>query len=136
MTTADVLTEPLPETVAAERLRQHLEQIAHERDAAYRALQEREAELARIQRIGKVGGVEVDFREGFKNRRSPEYLILHGLPPAAAEESHEACVNRNHPDDRTEAVRHFFDALAGSSEDYTAEYRIIRPNDGETRWIT
>ena len=74
ITTADTLNDPLPETIAAERLRQHLEEIARERDNAYRALQEREAELARIQRIGKVGGLEVDFREGFKNRRSPEYL--------------------------------------------------------------
>jgi PAS domain S-box-containing protein len=129
------LTDPLLETTAAERLRQHLEEIARERDEAYRALQEREAELARIQRIGKVGGVEVDFREGFKNRRSPEYLMLHGLPPESADELHEAWVNRIHPDDRAATVRHFFDALAGSSEDYTAEYRIIRPNDGETRWI-
>ena len=135
ITTADALNDPLPETVAAERLRQHLEDVARERDNAYRALQEREAELARIQRIGKVGGVEVDFREGFKNRRSPEYLIIHGLPPEAADESHEDWVNRIHPDDRDATVKHFFDALAGASEDYSAEYRIIRPSDGETRWI-
>jgi PAS domain S-box-containing protein len=135
MTTADALNDPLPETIAAERLRQHLEDVARERDNAYRALQEREAELARIQRIGKVGGFEVDFREGFKNRRSPEYLMLHGLPPEAAEESHEEWVNRIHPDDRDATVKHFFEALAGTSEDYSAEYRIIRPNDGETRWI-
>ncbi len=71
----------LPETAAAERLRQHLEEIAHERDRAHRALQEREAELARIQRIARVGGLEIDFRDGVKNRRSPEYLLVHGLPP-------------------------------------------------------
>lgn len=132
---ADALNDPLPERIAAERLRQHLEDVARERDNAYRALQEREAELARIQRIGKVGGVEVDFREGFKNRRSPEYLMIHGLPPEAADETHEAWVNRIHPEDRDAAVRHFLDALAGTSEDYTAEYRIIRPSDVETRWI-
>lgn len=135
MTTADTLNDPLPETIAAERLRQHLENVARERDNAYRALQEREAELARIQRIGRVGGLEVDFREGFKNRRSPEYLMIHGLPPEAADETHEDWVNRIHPDDRDAAVKHFLDALAGASEDYTAEYRIIRPSDGETRWI-
>nr|WP_249137855.1 PAS domain S-box protein [Bradyrhizobium canariense] len=129
------MNDPLPETIAAERLRQHLEDVARERDNAYRALQEREAELARIQRIGKVGGLEVDFREGFKNRRSPEYLMLHGLPPEAADESHEDWINRIHPDDRDATVRHFLEALAGTSEDYTAEYRIIRPSDGETRWI-
>ena len=135
MTTADALNDPLPETPAAQRLRQHLEEVARERDDAYRALQEREAELARIQRIGKVGGLEVDFRHGFKNRRSPEYLLLHGLPPEAAEETHEDWVNRIHPEDRDETVRHFIDAVAGTSEDYTAEYRIIRPSDGKTRWI-
>ncbi len=126
ITTADALNDPLPETIAAERLRQHLEEIARERDNAYRALQEREAELVRIQRIGKVGGLEVDFREGFKNRRSPEYLMLHGLPPDAADESHEDWVSRIHPDDRDATVKHFLEALTGMSEDYTAEYRIIR----------
>jgi PAS domain S-box-containing protein len=135
ITPANALNDPLPETIAAERLRQHLEDVARERDNAYRALQEREAELARIQRIGKVGGLEVDFREGFKNRRSPEYLMLHGLPPEAADESHEDWINRIHPDDRDATVKHFIDALSGSSEDYTAEYRIIRPSDSETRWI-
>jgi PAS domain S-box-containing protein len=125
----------LPETVAAERLRQHLEEIARERDRAHRALQEREAELARIQRIGRVGGVEVDFRDGFRNRRSPEYLIIHGLGPDAVNEPHEDWVNRIHPDDRERAIKHFFDAMAGTSKDYMAEYRIIRPSDGETRWI-
>ena len=129
------MNDPLPETLAAERLRQHLEDIARERDDAYRALQEREAELARIQRIGKVGGLEVDFREGFKNRRSPEYLMIHGLPPEAADETHDDWINRIHPDDRDATVKQFLDALAGTSEDYTAEYRIIRPNDGKIRWI-
>src|SRR6185503_9093316 len=109
MTTPDT-TNVLPDIAAAERLQQHLQEIADERDRAHRALQEREAELARIQRIGKVGGVEVDFREGFTNRRSPEYLIIHGLPPEAWNEPHEDWVNRIHPDDREQTVRHFLDA--------------------------
>src|SRR5436190_8132256 len=125
----------LPEAAAAERLRQHLEDIARERDRAHRALQEREAELARIQRIGRVGGVEVDFREGFTNRRSPEYLIIHGLAPEARNESHENWVNRIHPEDREPTLKHFLDALAGRDKEYTAQYRIIRPNDGQVRWI-
>src|SRR5712672_1869354 len=128
-------SDTLPEAAAAERLRQHLEEIARERDRAHRALQEREAELARIQRIARVGGVEVDFHDGFKNRRSPEYLIIHGLPPDAANETHEDWVNRIHPEDRERTVKYFLDALAGRSEDYSAEYRIVRPNDGQTRWI-
>ncbi|MGC2776439.1 MAG: hypothetical protein WA418_12500, partial [Bradyrhizobium sp.] len=46
----------LPEAAAAAELRQHIEEIARDRDQAYLALQEREAELARIQRIARVGG--------------------------------------------------------------------------------
>jgi len=133
MTSSDS-SSVLPES-ATDRLRQHLQQIASERDRAHRALQEREAELARIQRIGRVGGVEVDFREGFKNRRSPEYLIIHGLPPDAANETHEQWVERIHPDDRVRTVKQFLDALAGRDEDYNATYRIVRPSDGQTRWI-
>src|ERR1700744_3804086 len=127
--------DALPETAAAENLQRHLEEIAQQRDKAHRALQEREAELARVRRTGRVGGVEVDFRDGFKNRRSPEYLVIHGLPPDAAHESHEDWVNRIHPEDRERTVQHFLDALKGPSKDYSAEYRIVRPNDGETRWI-
>ena len=33
------------------------------------------------------------LRDGFANRRSPEYLRLHGLPPEAENESHEAWVS-------------------------------------------
>jgi PAS domain S-box-containing protein len=124
-----------PERAAAERLRQHLQEIAHERDRAHWALQEREAELARIQRMARVGGLAIDFRDGLKNRRSPEYLLVHGLPPEAANETYENWVDRIHPEDRERTVKHLFGALKGESEDYSAEYRIIRPSDGETRWI-
>ena len=105
--------EVLPEAAAAAELRQHIEEIARDRDQAYRALQEREAELARIQRIARVGGVEVDLRDGYRNRRSPEYLIIHGLPPEAVHETHEDWVNRVHPDDRAKA-----------EQDFLAEYGI------------
>src|SRR3954469_14290345 len=128
-------SEAPTDAARTEQLRHDLETLVRERDAAFRALQEREAELARIQRIGKVGGVEVDFREGFKNRRSPEYLIIHGLPPEARNETDEEWVNRIHPDDREQTLKHFLDALAGTQEEYTAQYRIIRPSDGQMRWI-
>src|ERR1044071_3418313 len=96
MTTSDT-ANVLPDIAAAERLRPHLEESADERDRAHRALQEREAELVRIQRIAGVGGLEIDFRDGVKNRRSPEYLLVHGLPPEAANETHEERGRRIHP---------------------------------------
>lgn len=129
------MNDSLGGATSADDLRQHLLEISRERDSAYRALQEREAELARVQRIGRVGGVEVDLRAGFRNRRSPEYLLIHGLPLEASNESHQDWVDRIHPDDREETERQFLATIAGMEGDYTAEYRIIRPNDGELRWI-
>jgi PAS domain S-box-containing protein len=103
---------------------------------AAEALREREAELARVQQIGRIGGLEVDLRTGFRNRRSPEYLLIHGLPPEAVNETHEDWVARVHPDDREATEKKFRDAVAGQVRDYTVRYRIIRPNDGELRWIS
>src|ERR1700704_5878894 len=100
------------------------------------ALREREAELARVQQVGRIGGLEVDLRTGFRNRRAPEYLLIHGLPPDAANESHEDWVGRIHPEDREATEKKFRDAVAGNVRDYSVQYRIIRPSDGETRWIS
>ena len=105
-------------------------------DEALRQLRAREAELARVQRIGRIGGLEVDLRGGqFRNRRSPEYLIVHGLPPEAANESHEDWVARIHPQDRERVLGHFENTVFSREQDYEVEYRIIRPSDGEVRWI-
>jgi PAS domain S-box-containing protein len=107
-----------------------------EEHLAATALREREAELARVQQIGRIGGLEVDLRTGFRNRRSPEYLLIHGLPPEAANESHEDWVQRIHPDDREATEKKFRDAVAAKDREYTVQYRIVRPSDGELRWIS
>src|ERR1700709_408212 len=86
---------------------------------AAEALREREAELARVQQIGRIGGLEVDLTTGFRNRRSPEYLSIHGLPPDAANETHEEWVQRIHPEDREATERKFRDAVAGDVREYT-----------------
>ena len=99
------------------------------------ALRARERELARVQRIGGVGGVEVDLRDGFRARRSPEYMLLHGLPPDEADETLDQWVERIHPDDRERTRRHFLGAAAGADRAYEAEYRVTRPDDGRVRWI-
>lgn len=103
---------------------------------AVAAVREREADLARVQQIGQVGGLEVDLAPGARNRRSPEYLALHGLSPDGVEESHEDWLRRVHPDDREGARQKFDQAISGEARDYTSEYRILRPSDGEVRWIS
>ncbi|WP_372622424.1 sensor histidine kinase [Falsiroseomonas sp.] len=103
-----------------------------------RAVTGAEAALRRVQRIGRVGGFEVDLRPEAKllSRRSTEYAELHGIPPSRATDGHEDWVARLHPADRARAKRHFLEAIAdGSAQtDYEQEYRIVLP-DGEVRWI-
>lgn len=111
--------------MSADRIAELEAEVAHLRNV-----------LERVQRIGMIGSVEVDLRNGaFRNFRSPEYLAIHGLPSDAAHESHADWLARIHPDDRARTENHFLVAVQGSETDYTAEYRIIRPSDGETRWI-
>jgi PAS domain S-box-containing protein len=105
------------------------------REAAEQALRKREQELAQVQKIGRIGGLEVDLRTGYRNTRSPEYLRVHGLPPEAANESHEDWVQRLHPAERADVEEHFKATVAGNAREYHAEYRIIRPSDGQVRWI-
>ncbi|WP_375457857.1 sensor histidine kinase [uncultured Enterovirga sp.] len=106
-----------------------------ERRADETALRQREAELAHVQRIVGIGSLQVELTAGFRNRRSPEYLKLHGLPPEAADEPHEDWVARIHPEDREKVDGDFRRAVEGHAVQYEAEYRIVRPSDGETRWI-
>lgn len=116
--------------------------ITHRKEAEVALLEKdaqlarREAELTRAHRIAKLGSYEVDCREGkFISRRSPEYLRIHGLSPEEWNEPHDAWMQRVHPDDRVASEAAFKDAVANGATEYEAEYRIIRPNDGATRWI-
>jgi PAS domain S-box-containing protein len=100
-----------------------------------RAVRDRESELASVQQIARIAGITVNLRDGFRNeRRSPEYLAIHGLPPDAID-THEDWVRRLHPDDRARTVQHLLEALSGTQEHYSSEYRVIRPSDGQIRWI-
>jgi PAS domain S-box-containing protein len=58
------------------------------------------------------------------------------LLPDATHESHEDWVRRIHPDDREVTEKKFRDAIASHVRDYTVQYRIVRPIDGEVRWIS
>jgi PAS domain S-box-containing protein len=99
-------------------------------------LSRRVAELSRVQRIGRVGGFEIDLRGGqFLNYRSPEYLSVHRLSAQAAQEAHEAWVQRMHPEDRERAEAHFKNCVAGNARHYASEYRILIPGEG-VRWIS
>jgi PAS domain S-box-containing protein len=100
-----------------------------------RTLKDRENDLARVQKIARIGGVAVDLRNGFDNgRRSPEYMEIHGLCPDAID-THEDWIKRIHPDDRDQALNSFLTAVNAADARYSSEYRIVRPSDGQVRWI-
>ncbi|MCW8086668.1 sensor histidine kinase [Sabulicella glaciei] len=99
------------------------------------ALAASESRLRRVQRIGRVGGFEIDLATG-ANLRSPEYMVLQGHPAAARTEQHRDWVARLHPEDRERAERHFLEAVRdfAPTTHYEQEYRILTP-EGEERWI-
>ena len=99
------------------------------------ALATREAQLARVQRIGRIGGFEVDLRSSdFWAQHSPEYRALHALTPDVENEPHQAWLARLHPDDRARADATLRAAISSGAFRYNNEYRIVLPH-GETRWI-
>jgi PAS domain S-box-containing protein len=95
----------------------------------------REAGPAGLQQLAKVAVIAVDLRDGFRSeRRSPEYRAIHGLA-ADVDDTHEDWVRRLHPEDRAGALQNFINAVNGSAEQLSSQYRIIRPSDGQVRWI-
>lgn len=100
------------------------------------ALAVSEARLRRVQRIGMVGGFEIELHSGI-NHRSGEYMALQGQHAAPVTERHQDWIARLHPEDREKAERTFLRAIAQDSgiTDYAQEYRIITPA-GEVRWIS
>jgi PAS domain S-box-containing protein len=79
-----------------------------DRQRDIQALRGRELELARVQRIGGVGGLEVDLANGFRSQRSPEYLPLHGLPADFVNDTQEQWIARIHPEDRERVETYFW----------------------------
>lgn len=114
--------------------RQVMTQLEHKRTLA--ALVRREKDLERIHRIAGVGGFEVELHPDLRGRRSPQYLDIHGLPADAVEETHEDWLRRLHPEDRGRAEGQLFEAIRSGVTSYRTEYRIVRPSDGEVRWIS
>jgi PAS domain S-box-containing protein len=94
-----------------------------------------EHDLPSSDAASRVGSVEIDVAAGLTARRSPQYRRLHGLPPETEQETHADWLSRVHPDDRVRAERALYEALSGNGAVYENEYRIIRPIDGEVRWI-
>ena len=102
---------------------------------AVQELRESESRLRLVQQAAQVGSFDWDLRTG-AIYRSAEYLALHGLPadaPLRGQYS-DQWIERLHADDRDAVVANFrYDTAKVGSFD--REYRIVRADNGETRWI-
>jgi len=97
-----------------------------------RALERREASLARAQRIADLGNWDwcVDDDTLFW---SDQVYRIFGVEPGQFEATYEAFLSFVHPDDR-ERVRDAVDAALDGTAPYDLEHRVVRP-DGTVRTV-
>ena len=96
-------------------------------------LREREQLLAEAQSVANMGSYVLDVPSGRWECSEMLDRIL-GLP-SAGEHTVAAWENLLHPDDRDRLQEYFqHDVIAGGQR-FDADYRIVRPADGETRWV-
>ena len=98
-------------------------------------LRENEERLRLVQAAGGIGSFDWDMVTG-RIHRSPEYLALQGLPGDATEVGTytDDWLARVHPEDRARVLAAFEEDRARTGP-FDREYRIVRPDTGETRWI-
>jgi len=98
-------------------------------------LRENEERLRLVQAAGGIGSFDWDMVTG-RIHRSPEYLALQGLPPESDEVGSytDDWLARVHPEDRARVLAAFEEDRARTGP-FDREYRIVRPDTGETRWI-
>ena len=68
-------------------------------------------------------------------RATPTFFRLIGLEPSAEPVHADVIRAVRHPDDAAQVIEGFRAVVARGQEVYDSEYRIIRPSDGELRWI-
>jgi PAS domain S-box-containing protein len=68
-------------------------------------------------------------------RGTPTFWRLMGLEPRQGLVPMDVVRAVRHPDDAPGVVQGFEQAMARGDETYESEYRIVRPSDGQLRWI-
>jgi diguanylate cyclase (GGDEF)-like protein/PAS domain S-box-containing protein len=104
-----------------------------ERLAADKALRHSEERLRLVQEATGLA----DFESGPDGMAicSPRFIEQSGLPPGTTTLSFEAWMQMVHPDDRDAWFEEMVDALE-HADTHSCEFRIVRPDNGETRWIS
>lgn len=108
-----------------------VEEITREKEAETR-LRENEARLKLVQAAGGIGSFDYDLRRD-RAVCSSEYYAIVGLPNGSVID--RATWNTViHPEDRERMTASFRDTIANRVP-FAEEYRIVRQDTGETRWL-
>jgi len=104
-----------------------------ERNQQDRALREGEWFLQRSQRVGRLGSYRLDVPSGIwgsSQGLDDVFGIDAGFPRDVA-----GWLTLVHPDDRPAMARYFAEEVLGKGHTFDQRYRIVRPSDGEVRWV-
>ena len=107
--------------------------VITERKATGDSLQASEHWLRESQRISRIGSYVLDVRADYWTRSEVLDEIL-GIGPEYPHNraGWQALV---HPDDRQSMIEHMVNEVIGCGRSCQMEYRIVRPRDGEVRWV-
>lgn len=103
------------------------------RRAAVRELAENEGILRQVQALAGLGSYRLDARTGTWTSSSVLDRIF-GIGPSFPRDV-EGWLSLVHPADREEMRAYFRDEVLGRGRRFDRDYRIVRPSDGEERWV-
>ena len=119
------------------KITRNLSLFAHDSDDPARlaqALKEDHELLALAEQSAGIGIWDTDLATDMV-RATPTFFRIMGLPVSAEPVANDIVRAVRHPDDAARVREGFRQALARGLDFYEVEYRIIRPVDGELRWI-
>jgi len=103
-------------------------------DRLLQALQDAQGLLTLAEESAGIGIWDRDVGSNLM-RATPTFWRLMGLEPRSGPVSMEVVRAVRHPDDAARVVQGFEQAMGRGDDVYENEYRIIRPSDGQVRWI-
>jgi PAS domain S-box-containing protein len=104
-----------------------------DRRKAGRRLRESEERLRLALSAANQGTYDLNVQTG-ECIASPEYALMLGYEPGNFHETHDAWIERLHPDDRQATLRRYTDYVEGRLPDYRVEFRQ-RTKAGKWKWI-
>src|SRR5262245_42319055 len=98
------------------------------------ALAERNTQLELASKTARVGSFSVDYSTGVV-KLSPGCATIYGLPEGTVEISREDALRYVHPADLVQLEGKRKKAFLRQQHEFIAQFRVIRAEDGEVRWI-